>query len=153
VRQDNRALARLVVVATCVALGAAAMGNAVVASGSSKCLSGTLPLNFQLRPNHGPVGTRVHFTGQCFRRLWRREAFGLFLLKDFRRPRECELIIGGDKLELTVDTDRRGHGAFTVGSHGQCFQHNYGRRATAGVYSVGIYCHACAFTTFRITRR
>lgn len=124
----------------------------VVAAKTGGCPIGTLPLDFHLRPDHGPVGTQVRISGRCFRRRWRREAFGLFLLKEFQRPRECELIIGGDKLQLSVGADRRGTGVFYVGRSGQCTQRDYQRRATPGVYFVGIYCHACHFAQFRITR-
>ena len=126
--------------------------TAVDAATSSGCPVGTLPLDVRLRPDHGPVGTRVHISGRCFRRRWRRAAFGLFLLKQFQHPHECELIIGGDKQQLTVGADRRGTGVFYVGRSGQCSQQDYRRRATPGVYSVGIYCHACFFAQFRITR-
>jgi hypothetical protein len=126
--------------------------EAVSATRAGDCPPATLPLDVRVRPNHGPVGTRVHISGRCFRRHWRREAYGLFLMKGFRHPRECELMIGAERLQLTVDADRRGHGVFDVGRSGRCFQRAYGRRATPGVYSVGIYCHACSFARFRITR-
>jgi hypothetical protein len=76
----------------------------------------------------------------------------LFFVKDFRHPRECELIVGAEGLRLTVDAHRHGHGTFNVGRSGRCSQQTYGRPATPGVYSVGIYCHACSFARFRITR-
>jgi hypothetical protein len=126
--------------------------TAANATETSDCPPATLPLDVRLRPDHGPVGTRVHISGRCFRRRWRHEAFGLFLAKDFRHPRECELMVGAERLRLTVDADRRAHGVFDVGSSGQCFQQQYRRQATPGVYSVGIYCHACSFSQFRVTR-
>ncbi len=105
-----------------------------------------------LRPTAGPIGTRVRISipDGCFKRDWNK-GYGIFLLRQFMQPRECELISGGGfKLHVNAAGGARGH--LSVGDRGHCFQQPYGRAATPGRYVVGFGCHACGGPTFTITR-
>jgi hypothetical protein len=77
--------------------------------------------------------------------------YGAFIYKDFRRPRDCEVLASDFK--FTIDRQGRGHGSGTVAALGRCFQHSYGRRITPGLYSVSVGCHACVVAHFRVIRR
>lgn len=104
-----------------------------------------------LVPNHGPVGTRVALVGDCFLSKRWDSGYGLFLIRQFVEPRECELIAGGDH-ELKIEKTGRARGFFIVPATGSCFQHDYGRGVTPGVYQLGVGCHACTGrATFRVT--
>lgn len=103
-----------------------------------------------LTPKQGPVGTKVRFSGGCFPKDLDLSGYGVFLLHDFRRPRDCELLVGG-ATEFKLRADGRAHGWFVVGAHGHCFQQDYGRNVTPASYSLGIGCHACPWGTFRVT--
>jgi|SRR3954470_9687117 hypothetical protein len=113
------------------------------------CSSGTGPVDVRLGPRHGPVGTRVRLTGRCFARHWN-AGYGIFLDREFTKPRECEVIAGGP-FRFHVDRSRAGHGWFIVAPDGACFQHDYRRRVTPGVYQLSVGCHACAVARFRVT--
>jgi hypothetical protein len=105
----------------------------------------------RLVPRHGPVGTRVRVTGRCFfYRHWD-SGYGIFLLREFTKPRECEIIAGGAS-RFRVDRDHSARGWFKVAADGACFQHRYRRRVTPGLYEVGFGCHACLLARFRVTR-
>jgi hypothetical protein len=107
-----------------------------------------------LLPDHGPVGTRVRFVGDCFLNVSAQDvlgAYGIFLLHQFLRPRECEIIAAPSRFALRIGNRGRAGGFFTVPSRGACFQHLYGRRVTPALYSVGIGCHACTVAAFRVT--
>ena len=107
-----------------------------------------------LFPTQGPPGTQVRIVGGCFLgSFWRhwRSGYGMFLLRQFIEPRECELIAGVLDPVLRI---RRGwaEGAFTVpAGRGSCFQHLYERRITPAIYSLGLGCHACNIARFRVT--
>lgn len=104
-------------------------------------------------PDHGPPGTRVTIVGDCFKSRDWNFGYGIFLIRHFFKPQECEVIAGADPFELEVDRQGRSQGFFTVPSRGGCFQHDYDRRVTPGVYRIGIGCHACATAAaFRVTR-
>jgi hypothetical protein len=96
------------------------------------------------------VGTRVRISGRCFHRRWN-SGYGIFLRRQFTKPRECE-IIAGDAFRFRVNRARVGRGWFEVARNGACFQHRYRRRVTPGRYHVGFGCHACAIARFRVTR-
>jgi hypothetical protein len=117
---------------------------------TAACSSGTGPVGVHIVPAYGPVGTRVRVTGRCFRRNWN-SGYGIFLGRQFAQPRECEIIAGG-AFELRVDSKHRARGWFKVAPDGACFLHRYRRRATPGRYRVGLGCHACRVTAFRVTR-
>ena len=105
-----------------------------------------------LVPDQGPPGTRVTVVGDCFKgRRWN-HGYGIFLIRGFTRPRSCEIIAGASPFRLRVDATGRARGFFTVPSRGGCFQEDYGRRVTPGVYQVGLGCHACGTARFRVTR-
>jgi hypothetical protein len=117
---------------------------------SDSCTPGAGPVDVRVAPRHGPVGTRVQISGRCFgRRL--DSGYGIFLLRQFTKPRECELIAGG-AFQLRVNRARVGRGWFKVAHDGACFQHRYRRRVTPGRYRVGFGCHACLLARFRVTR-
>jgi len=103
-------------------------------------------------PNHGPPGTNVAIFGDCFRSRHWNHGYGIFLLRQFTEPRECEVIAGKDVM-FSVDRDGRGTGEMTVPARGHCFQRNYSRRLTPGWYHVGAGCHACYAGRFRVTAR
>lgn len=103
-------------------------------------------------PDHGPPGTRVTLVGDCFKSRDWDHGYGIFLIRQFFKPRECEIIAGADPFELEVDNQGRAQGFLTVPSRGACFQNDYGRSLTPGEYRIGIGCHACATAaTFRVT--
>lgn len=105
------------------------------------------PPPLTLTPTRGITGSRVRLSGGCFQRRWDK-GYGVFLLHQFFRPRECEIIAGG-RFRLRVDRHGQAHGWFVVPASGACLQHSSGRRVTAGVYSLSIGCHAY----FRVLRR
>ena len=117
---------------------------------TAACSPGTGPVGVRLVPGHGPVGTRVRITGRCFLRHWD-SGYGIFLLREFTKPRECEIIAGG-AFRFHVDRARVARGWFTVAPDGACFQHRYRRQVTPGLYQLGVGCHACAVAGFRVTR-
>jgi hypothetical protein len=96
------------------------------------------------------VGTRVRISGRCFARRWN-GGYGIFLLRQFTKPRECELIAGG-RYRFRVNRAGVGRGWFTVARDGACFQHRYRRRVTPGRYTVGVGAHASFVAHFRVTR-
>ena len=102
-------------------------------------------------PDRGPPGTRITIVGDCFKgRRWN-AGYGIFLIRGFAGPRACEIIASARPFALRVAPDGRARGFFTVPSTGDCFQEGYGRRVTAGVYLLGIGCHACGTARFRVT--
>ena len=122
--------------------------------GRQPCRGG---IHLWMEPDHGPVGTRVNFVGDCFVR-WastRRGAlggYGIFLMRDFSSPHNsCEQIVSTAPYDLHVHNGR-GRGYFTIGSEGGCFQTTRSRRVVPGPYRVGIGCHACEVTRFRVTQ-
>jgi hypothetical protein len=141
-----------VVTALCsLALSGSALGWLLAdATESDSCSPGTGPVDVRIVPRHGPVGTRVRISGRCFDRHWD-SGYGIFLLRQFTRPRECEIIAGG-AFRFRVSRARVGRGWFEVAHDGACFQHRYRRRVTPGRYRVGFGCHACAVARFRVTR-
>ena len=103
-----------------------------------------------IRPEMGPVGTRIRIRGSCFDRKWG-DGYGMFLLRQFQSPRECELLAGG-RQHLAVRRSGRARGFFIVPGRGSCFQHEYDRLVTPARYSLHIGCHACdTGRTFRVT--
>lgn len=103
-----------------------------------------------LRPRAGPAGTKIRIAASCFDRDWNK-GYGMFLLRQVIKPRECELIgSGGFKLRVDGAGETRGYVIAPAGGH--CFQHTYSRAATPGRYVVGFGCHACGGPTFTITR-
>ena len=110
------------------------------------------PPALSLRPRRGPVGTRIRIRGRCFDpRQDYNAAYGIILIRQFSRPRECELIAGG-RQRFDVNDDGTGRGYLIVAARGHCFQRRYGRRVTPGRYSLAIGCHACHVGFFRVTR-
>jgi hypothetical protein len=140
-----------VVAAALLALALAApVGGALTdATGTGSCSSGTEPIDVRIVPRRGPVGTRVRITGRCFARDWD-SGYGIFLLRQFTKPRECELIAGG-AFRLRVDRAHVARGWFKIARDGACFQHRYQHRVTPARYWVGVGCHACTVTRFRVT--
>jgi hypothetical protein len=130
--------------------GRALGGLLADAAESDSCSPGTGPVDVRVVPRHGPVGTRVRVSGRCFRRRWD-AGYGIFLLRQFTKPLECELIAGG-AFRFRVNRARVGRGWFKVAHDGACFQHRYRRRVTPGPYRVGLGCHACLVARFRVTR-
>lgn len=106
-----------------------------------------------LTPDRGPVGTRIAIQGRCFSRQLT-GGYGIHLLRQFFRPRECELIAGG-RQRLRVHEDGTAEGFVVVSETGSCFQHRYRRRVTPGAYGVFFGCHACGVRggRFRVTPR
>jgi hypothetical protein len=109
-----------------------------------------------LTPKRGPVGTRVRMVVHCvIGRFERSElthpAYGVFLLRDFGTPTTCELIAGG-KYRLQLVGRNRAVGWFTVARRGGCFQSGGAmRHVSPGRYLVGLGCHACEVSTFKVT--
>ena len=118
------------------------------AAAPARC-GGDSPPTVTLRPRRGPVGTRVRIRGRCFDP---RHDYGILLIRQFSRPRECELIAGG-RQRFDVDDDGNGRGFVVISRRGRCFQQSYGRRVTPSRYGVSIGCHACVVRSFRVTRR
>jgi hypothetical protein len=120
---------------------------------AKKGFRGTGGPHLWLFPDRGPPGTRVMVVGDCFKGSFAHnptEGYGVFLLHQFFRPRECELI--GSAAPFRLDLHRgRAEGSFTVPFQGACFQHRYGRRVTPAMYILGIGCHACSVARFRVT--
>lgn len=114
------------------------------------CPRDTGPVDVRIAPRRGPVGTRMRITGRCFRRRWN-HGYGIFLRRQFTKPRECEIIAGG-AFRFRVSRTRVGRGWFEVARDGACFQRRYRRRVTPGRYYVGFGCHACTIGRFRVTR-
>jgi hypothetical protein len=114
------------------------------------CPRGGGPVDVRIAPRRGPVGTRVRITGRCFPRRWN-HGYGIFLLRQFTKPRECEVIAGGP-FRFRVNRARVGRGWFEVARDGACFQRRYRRRVTPARYHVGFGCHACRIGRFRVTR-
>jgi len=92
---------------------------------------------------------RISIPAGCFKRDWN-AGYGVFLLRQFNKPRECELIgSGGFRLRVNAVGEARGY--VIAPARGHCFQHTYSRAATPGRYVVGFGCHACGGPTFTIT--
>jgi hypothetical protein len=117
---------------------------------SNACPRGSRPVDVGITPKRGPMGTRVRITGRCFPRSWN-SGYGIFLRRQFTKPRECEIIAGG-AFRFRVNRARMGRGWFEVARDGACFQHRYRRRVTPGRYDIGFGCHACTLGRFRVTR-
>lgn len=103
-------------------------------------------------PKEAGVGDTVSFVGNCFigpiygseKVLLR--GYGLFLIRQLgdSPATECEQIVGTRPLEAKLNADGTIEGTFTVGSEGNCFQHDEGPRPVVpGVYRIGLGCHAC----------
>lgn len=120
------------------------------ATASETCRPGSGPVDVRIVPRRGPVGTRVRISGRCFPGRWK-AGYGIFLLRQFTKPRECELIAGG-RHRFRVNRAGVGRGWFTVAGDGACFQHRYRRRVTPGRYKVGVGAHAAFVAHFRVTR-
>ena len=123
-----------------------------VSAAAQACASRDGGPSVRARPDHGPPGTRVTIVGECFEERQWNHGYGIFLIRQFSQPRECEVIGWGNPFRFRVDSRGRGRGFFTVPSSGDCFQQDYGRRVTPGVYAIGLGCHACGVGTFRVTR-
>ncbi len=120
--------------------------NAQTCAGSRTPYGGP---HLSLVPRAGPPGMRVTIVGDCFRSRHWNHGYGLFLIRVFRSPRSCEIIAGGP---FSLKVDKSGaSGFFTVPSSGSCFQEEYGRRVTPGLYRLGVGCHACTTARFRVT--
>lgn len=110
----------------------------------------------EVTPKNGPVGTRVKMVVHCLIGRFERDevthpAYGVFLMRDFGTPLSCELIAGG-KYGLRLAGNGRAVGWFTVAPRGGCFQSGGAvRKVTPGRYVVGLGCHACVVSTFRVT--
>ena len=107
-----------------------------------------------LTPQRGPEGTRIRIRGRCFDPAHDYDsAYGVLLIRQFTRPRECELIAGG-RQRFEVDADGTATGYVVVAARGNCFQRRYRRRVTPGRYRMSIGCHACRVEggAFRVTR-
>jgi hypothetical protein len=134
-----------------MAVSGPALGRLLTdATESEACRPGGGPVDVRIVPNRGPVGRRVRISGRCFPRRWN-SGYGIFLLRQFTKPRECELIAGG-RFRFRVNRAGVGRGWFKVARDGACFQHRYRRRVTPGRYEVGMGCDACAVVRFRVTR-
>lgn len=134
-----------------LALSGPAMGRPLTdATATAACSPGIGPVGVRIVPEHGPVGTRVRISGRCFPRHWD-SGYGIFLLRQFTKPRDCEIIAGG-AFRFHVDRAHVARGWFTVAPDGACFQHRYRRRVTPGRYQLGVGCHACTVARFRVTR-
>jgi hypothetical protein len=144
------------IAAVAAALCAVAWSEAVVGRSladepeSNACPRGGNPVDVRITPERGPVGTRVRITGRCFPRRWN-SGYGIFLRRQFTKPRECEIIAGG-AFRFRVNRARAGRGWFEVARGGACFQRRYRRRVTPGRYDIGFGCHACTLGRFRVTR-
>jgi hypothetical protein len=132
-----------------MALAGPAPGRLLTDS-TETCGPGSGPVDVRISPRRGPVGTRVRISGRCFPRRWN-SGYGIFLLRQFTKPRECELIAGG-RFRFRVNHAGVGRGWFKVARDGACFQHRYRRRVTPGRYWVGFGCHTCSIGRFRVTR-
>jgi hypothetical protein len=147
--------ATAITAAAAALFGVAVVGPALdrpltAATESEPCRPGRGPADVRIMPRHGPVGTRVRIRGRCFPRRWN-HGYGIFLLRQFMKPRECELIAGG-RFRFRVNRARVGRGWFKVARDGACFQHRYRRRVTPGRYRVGVGTHASFVARFRVTR-
>jgi hypothetical protein len=110
----------------------------------------------RITPTSGPVGTRVQIKRECFDpRMFPPRGGGgydIFLIKDFRDP-ECELIAMGQQ-RIRVNASGRLTGYFAIPARGGCFQKDYDRAVTPGIYPVGAGCHPCQLrgVKFRVTK-
>ena len=112
------------------------------------CMEGPI---LEVDPPRGSVGDRVTLSGTCFKRNWD-AGFGVFLIRQFQEPRECELLAGG-RYAFHVQKDGGAKGYFVVPERGSCSQRTYGRRVTPGQYWMGVGCHACTDgVRFRVIR-
>jgi hypothetical protein len=146
-----RATATVAAALCTLALSGPAVGRPLTdTTATAACSPGSGPVRVRIVPGHGPVGMRVRITGRCFARHWD-SGYGIFLLREFTKPRECEIIAGG-AFRFRVDRDHSARGWFKVASDGACFQHRYRRRVTPGLYELGVGCHACLVAHFRVTR-
>jgi hypothetical protein len=144
-----RATAAVAAALCTLAFSGPAVGRALTdTTATAACSPGTV--HVRIVPEHGPVGTRVRITGRCFPRHWD-SGYGIFLLREFTKLRECEIIAGG-AFRFRVDREHVARGWFKVASDGACFQHPYRRSVTPGLYQLGIGCHACLVARFRVTR-
>jgi hypothetical protein len=152
VLRNGAVVTTIIVVAATLGAVAAGIGGAERSQAStSRCQSGP---KLKVIPSRGPVGTHFRLVGSCFpRERGLTEPYGVFLLHDFRRPKDCELIAGDPHYRFTIERNGNARGHYIVPSHGACFQHTYGRRVTPAVYRIGVGCHACLLTQFRVTRR
>ncbi len=130
----------------------AAVARPPVDTGSAAACSPDSAPPVSLRPDRGPVGTRIRFRGRCFDPREDASGYGVFLIRQFSQPRECELILGG-RQRFDVGEDGTARGFLVVAGRGHCTQRSYGRRATPGLYGFGIGSHASRLATFRVTRR
>jgi hypothetical protein len=123
----------------------------IPADQAEPCARDALPV-VRVAPRRGPVGTRIRVSGRCFEPNFdsHRDGYGVFLLRQFRRPRECELL-AGDGGRFRADGEGTARGSLRVSSRGSCFQRHYGRRLTPGRYWIHMGCHACRVGSFRVT--
>jgi hypothetical protein len=104
-----------------------------------------------LRPDHGPVGTRVTVTGSGFTPGVVGTPVRLLLLnRTF--PDGCSLVGGTRVNSLHVSKDGTLRGQFVITAQGACFQQP-GRHhpVTPGVYQLAIGCMACDVHAFLVT--
>lgn len=115
--------------------------------------------NITVRPDHGPVGTRVHlagggFTGASWQEVARTHggAYGVFLDVDPGTAGGCELLAGGP-FTLRISPSGVLAADFTVPAQGSCFQTHPTKvePVRPGRYAIGVGCHVCLVAYFRVT--
>ncbi len=107
-------------------------------------------------PNQGPVGTRVHLSGDGFSGQVRQtiggaldsRGYGVFLEGAF--PPDCDLI-ATTGFTLTISTVGHLVAEFRAPAKGDCFQQARGMLLSPGWYKVNIGCHVCEVGIFRVT--
>jgi hypothetical protein len=104
-----------------------------------------------LRPQHGPVGTRVTVTGTGFDpALAAAPAVPVTLNRTFAGG--CSLVGGVRVISLHVHRDGTLRGQFVITARGPCFQQP-GRyhQVTPGIYQLAIGCMSCNVQAFLVT--
>jgi hypothetical protein len=114
------------------------------------------PWSLTISPDHGPVGTRVHLEGDGFvGGSWQNAelpgGYGVFMGAGLGLGwGVCDLVADTD---FTIEISDSGHltADFTVPASGHCFQTDRSASVSPGEYTIGVACHACAVSTFRVT--
>lgn len=106
-----------------------------------------------LRPDSGPVGTRIRVEGSEFPRYLAGERTVIVTLnREF--PGGCGLVGGVRVISLHISKQGQLHGRLVITAHGDCFQEPGRHHAvTPGRYQLAIGCMACDLRSFLVTRR
>ena len=108
-----------------------------------------------LRPDHGPVGTRVQVSGPAPSWAVPDDIYALDLERTLDPPGDCDAIAATSH-RFSVDANGNLTGWFIVPATASCFQQlppGSSRTVGPGTWDVGLGCHSCQIATFRVTGR